>query len=195
MGAQEGKQAPFEKCWRVWEQISENLYIMYKQERGRFMFAPLYIHSFAFARPTKLTDAQRFMKQHPDPSKVDSIADKLRWYRYQKALLQRDVADAVGLERSTYINYEDSNRDYYPITYLERLAGLYGIKVTELLDDYHKFLYTGQGKEIKKLRKRLGITQGELAERLNVTVGAVKKWEQERVRMTKSTWQGLQQAT
>ena len=193
MGVQEGKQAPFEKCWRVWEEISENLYVMYKHERGRFMFAPLYIHSFAFARPTKLTDAQRFMKQYSDPSKVDSIADKLRWYRYQKALLQRDVADAVGLERSTYINYEDSNRDYYPITYLERLAGLYGIKVTELLDDYHRFLYTGQSKEIKKVRKRLGITQGELAERLNVATGVVKKWEQERVRMTKSTWEKLQQ--
>ena len=38
---------------------------------------------------------------------------------YQQGLLQRDVADDTGLDRSTYSGYENTLRDYYSIEKME----------------------------------------------------------------------------
>ncbi len=74
-------------------------------------------------------------------------------YRYRKALLQRDVADYLGIYRSTYTHYEEEGRDYYPIEHMEKL------------------------------------TQSAFAQRLGVSLWSIKKWEYERVQITKSSWE------
>ena len=63
-------------------------------------YAPLYIHSFRLVQPHTLVEAEKFNLIYTDPTQIDNIADKLRWYRYQHGLLQRDVADYAGLDRS-----------------------------------------------------------------------------------------------
>ena len=71
-------------------------------------YAPLYIHSFRLVQPHTLVEAEKFNLVYTDPTQIDNIADKLRWYRYQHGLLQRDVADYAGLDRSTYSGYENT---------------------------------------------------------------------------------------
>ena len=56
-------------------------------------YAPLYIHSFRLVQPHTLVEAEKFNLRYTDPSQIDNTPDKLRWYRYQKGLLQRDVAE------------------------------------------------------------------------------------------------------
>ena len=60
-----------------------------------------------------------------------------------------------------------------------------------MLDDYNKFLYDGQGKNIRKLREKLNITQKELAEKIGVSLMKVKRWEKDDVRMFRYTWEKL----
>ena len=74
--------------------------------------------------PHKFQDAEKFNLQFSDFSEITEAADKLRWYRYQKGLRQRDAADYAGIDRSTYIHYEEAGRDYYPKERMERLASL-----------------------------------------------------------------------
>ena len=97
----------------------------------------------------------------------------------KNSMKQEDVAERAGIDRATYINYECSDREYYPIDKLKSIADLYNIEVTDLLDDYNLFLYEGQGKNIKSIRKNLRITQVELGQRLDVATGTIKRWEQE----------------
>ena len=144
---------------------------------------------FPLLAPRKLLDAQKFNIRYTDPSQITEIADKLRWYRYQHALMQKEVAEQIGIDRNTYIHYEEYGRDYYPIEHMEKLAELYDVPVEELLDGYNLFLYKGQGEQIQKLRLGLGITQKQYAERLGVPLDHLKKWEQNRVRIFKSTWE------
>ena len=59
------------------------------------------------------------------------------------------------------------------------------------IDDYNKFLYDGQGRNIKELREKLNITQEELAREMNVSLLKVKRWEQNKVRMFKFTYDKL----
>ena len=151
----------------------------------------MYLHSFRFIAPKKVSEAQKFVLRFPTADKIETVADKLRYYRHQKGLYQTDVADYLGLERSTYIEYENPDRDYYSAEVMEKISKLLEVDVYDLLDDYNKFLYDGQGRNIKELRKQLKITQEDLAREMNVSLLKVKRWEQNKVRMFKYTWEKL----
>ena len=137
----------------------------------------------------KFLDAEKFNLRFSDASEITEIADKLRWYRYQKGLRQRDAADYAGIDRSTYIHYEEAGRDFYPKEYMEKLAELFEVPLEDLLDDYNLFLLRGQGAQIKAIRQRLGLTQKAYAAQLGVPLQKFKRWEQGTVQIFKSTWE------
>lgn len=74
---------------------------------------------------------------------------------------------------------------------MNKLANLFEVDVYDLLDDYNRFIYDGQGKNIKKIRKELGITKKELAELMDTEVYKTKRFEQEKVRISKYNWERL----
>ncbi len=78
---------------------------------------------------------------------------------------------------------------------MNKLANLFEVDVYDLLDDYNRFIYDGQGKNIKKIRKELGITQKELAELMDTEVYKIKRFEQEKVRISKYNWEKLKSIT
>ncbi len=189
MGTCAEKTAPSDERWRVFRRLDSQSYLMVRNISGVVEFAPLFICSFPLLAPHHLLDAEKFNLRFSDPSEITEIADKLRWYRYKKALLQREVADCIGVDRNTYIHYEEPGRDYYPVESMEKLAALFDVSVTELLDDYNMFLYRNQGKQIREKRQALNMTQREYADVLGVPVSNLKRWEQNKVRIFKSTWE------
>ena len=182
-------QSSFGEKWRPFCHICDEWYVMISNLSGKIRLAPLEILRFPLLAPRKLLDAQKFNIRYTDPSQITEIADKLRWYRYQHALMQKEVAEQIGIDRNTYIHYEEYGRDYYPIEHMEKLAELYDVPVEELLDGYNLFLYKGQGEQIQKIRQGLGLTQKQYAQRLGVSFDNLRKWEQNRVRIYKSTWE------
>lgn len=74
---------------------------------------------------------------------------------------------------------------------MNKLANLFEVDVYNLLDDYNRFIYDGQGKNIKEIRKELGITQKELAELMDTEVYKIKRFEQEKIRISKYNWERL----
>jgi DNA-binding XRE family transcriptional regulator len=136
-GAWIGNQAPLTNRWRTICRTGNNLYVMARTTSGGPIYAPMYLHSFPLFAPHTLVEAEKFNIRYPDPSSITKTADKLRWYRYRKALLQRDVADYAGIDRSTYSSYEETGRDYYPIEKMELIAELLEVPVTELLDEFN----------------------------------------------------------
>ena len=60
------------------------------------------------------------------------IADKLRHYREACVLSQKQVADALNIERSTYTKYETGDTEPNLNT-IVRLAAIYNVSPTELL--------------------------------------------------------------
>lgn len=176
--------APF--CGEI-VRFGDNLSFVQRKHK----LCPMYLHSFRFIVPKKVSEAQKFALRFPTADKIETVADKLRYYRHQKGLYQSAVADYLGIDKGTYIDYENPDRDYYSAEVIEKLAELFCVDVYDLLDDYNKFLYDGQGRNIKELRKQLGITPKKLAKLMNVELYKVKRWEQEEVRMFKSTWEKL----
>lgn len=127
-----------------------------------------------------------------DPEALTTTADKLRYYRHIRGLEQQEAATYVTLHRGTYAGYETSGaRDYYPLDKLSALAELFGVPVEYLLDDYNRFLYEGQGRQVRALRESMGLSRWEFTERFGVWPSTVRDWETDSVRMTRRTWEKL----
>ena len=76
-------------------------YVLAANVAGTLKVASLQILKFPVVLPHKFLDAEKFNLRFSDASEITEIADKLRWYRYQKGLRQRDAADYAGIDRST----------------------------------------------------------------------------------------------
>ena len=120
-----------------------------------------------------------FLQHYPTPDLLNTTADKLRWYRLTNGYLQKEIADMTGIHRSTYVHYENNEQKLYNIDYLQKIADIYNVNIACLLDDYMMFMYKGQRKQIKALRKSLGLTQKQLAEIFKTPKSNIKHWEQE----------------
>ena len=179
----------FGEKWHTFANIGDSMYVMVRNANGVVSYAPLYIHHFQFLRPHFLVDSEKFNTTELDELKT--TADKIRYYRYKKGLLQRDVADHVGIERTTYHDYEANERDYYPLEILEQIAEFLEVEFADLLDDYNAFLCSGQAQQLKALRKRLGLTQKAFAKQIGVNPTTYKRWERGQARMTKNTWEKI----
>lgn len=179
----------FDEKWRVFFRLGEHMYIMIRYVSEEVEFAPLFLSSFALLAPHQLLEAEKFNLRFPDPSGIAETADKLRWYRYKKALLQREAAAWIGVDCSTYQSYETVGRDYYPREQMEKLADLFEVPVTELLDAYNLFLYQDQGRQIKERCAHLHLTQSQYAAQLGITPNHLGKWENNKVRVPKLAWE------
>lgn len=73
-------------------------------------------------------------------------------------LMQKEVADRIGVNRGHYTDSETGAVDYYPKEVVDKLAEFYGGPVGDFLDDFNRFIYYGQGKAIREHRKRLELT-------------------------------------
>lgn len=176
--------------WRPLLRLAPDLVVMSRRTDANIAIAPMYIHSFRPIRAHTLAETERIAQT--DPATLLTTADKLRYYRHLRGLEQKEVAAYVGLYRNTYAGYEDPTaRDYYPLDKMGQIADLLGVPLLDLLDDYNRFLYEGQGQQVKALRSRLGLSCKELAEKLGVWPTTVRDWEKDAVRMTRQTWEKL----
>lgn len=152
--------------------------------------AMLYVHSFRPLLAHTYTETERMVLTDPDT--LTTTADKLRYCRHVRGLEQQEVAACVTLHRGTYAGYETSGaRDYYPLDKLSSLAELFEVPLEYLLDNYNRFLCEGQGRQVRELRERMGLSRREFADRLAVWPTTVRDWETEAVRMTRQTWEKL----
>lgn len=175
--------------WKVYCQISEDNYIMYRYEDGNVRYAPLYITKFRLISPRKIMEAQRINKQFSCYEDIETIPDRMRWCRHQKGLMQIEVADLIGVPRKSYINIENGNLIRYEKKIVDKLAELYQIPVKDLLDDYSYFLYCGQGKVLRDYREKNNLERNELANMVGARTHHITMWEEEEIEISKKVWE------
>jgi transcriptional regulator with XRE-family HTH domain len=154
-------------------------------------YALCYQHPMRVLQPHQLTEAEKFNILYPNPELLTTTADKLRWHRYRLGLRQRDVADRVELDRSTYIHYEAGTMERYPPDKLSAVASVLGADYDWLLDDYNRFLQAKPGSQVRTLRETFGLSVIVFAERMGVYATTVRKWESGQVMMSKKMWKKM----
>lgn len=147
--------------------------------------------TFPMGQYYKNVEANVYLNDNPDPKKLKTTAEKLRWFRYKNRMLQIEVAQAIGIDRKTYINYEKVEHRAYPHENLKLIAKLYSIDFIDLLDEYNMFLYNGQGKQIQAIRKSMNLNRDKFATLFGVKHKTIENWENETVTVSKKTWRKL----
>ena len=103
--------------------------------------------------------------------------------------MQKEVAQRVGITRAVYFGMEDGTVDYWQPEMVDRLSKLFSVPLTDLLDEYNRFLYEGQGKSIKALRKKSGLGKKAFAKHLGISHSLLREWEQETKCVSKKSWE------
>jgi len=152
-------------------------------------FAPLYILSFRMTQTKKISEAFSLNRKYRRYEDIVSIPDRLRWRRHELGLLQKEVAAKIGVTRSVYNSLETGEVESLDPAVMDKLAALYGIPVSDLLDDYHRFLLNGQGQAIQNLRASLDMTRAQFADHLHTDVRNIQAWETERKTISKRMWE------
>ncbi len=157
----------------------------------RLQFAPLYVLTIKPIQTHFLVDAEKYSITYNKDNLPTKTSDKLKYFRYQKGLIQKEVADFADMDRGSYSNFESAHRDYYNKDKILKIAEILEVDVTDLVDEYNLFLYDKPDLALKNLRKSQGLTQSEFAKKYNLTLHTVKGIEQGIQLMYKSTWEKL----
>jgi len=174
--------------WRVVDRYSDTFYLMCRTEDGIVRYAPLCIHSFRLIAPRRLLEAQLFNQQYNSYEDIFNVPDRLRWCRHHRGLIQKEVAALIGVSKGQYSEYELGLIDWFPKEIADKLAKLFEIPVYDLLDDYNRFMYEGQGKSIKAFRLGLRLEVFHFAKQLNLDPRTLSDWENELKQISKNSW-------
>lgn len=129
------------------------------------------------------------MRKYRSYEEIASVPDRLRWQRHRLGLMQKEVAQQVGITRAIYLDMECGVVDCWPRETVDRLAALFAISSTDLLDPYNQFLYEGQGRSIESIRKRSGLGKKAFARSLGISHSLLREWEQETKCVSKKSWE------
>lgn len=187
------KQSTFSSKWIPVFHIGRHMVIMQRYYHSSFCYAPFYIFTCSIPDSKLSHETQQILNEYSDFHLIPHTSGKLRWLRCQRDLYQEEVSAYIGLDRGTYANYETPSRTSYPIDKLQKLAQLYQVPVTELMDEYNLFLFHGQGQQLSNLRKHLGFTQKKFALLLGVSRNTFFRWEHDQKTMQKNTWLKIHQ--
>ena len=105
----------------------------------------------------------------PYPIQLNTLGDHIRKRRLDLGLLQREVAEEIGVTESTIWNWE-SNHSSPQLRFMRKIRAFLGYNP----HDTRSGLF---GERIVVCRRIQGISQTELASRLGVDPTTLGKWE------------------
>jgi transcriptional regulator with XRE-family HTH domain len=107
------------------------------------------------------------------PNTLNTLGDHLRKRRLDLGLLQKQVADEIGVDETTICNWE-GNKSSPSIRSIPKIMGFLGYNPFPPAQTIPEHLITA--------RKLLGLSQRKLAETLGVDPTTLQSWEAERHR-------------
>ena len=113
----------------------------------------------------------RGRKPVPDgyPEELRTLGDHLKRKRLDLGLLQRAVAQKLGVAEASVYNWENG-RSSPALRFVPRILAFLGY-------DPYDTQPENLGERIVAARRRLGLTQRELARRLDVDASTLGRWE------------------
>jgi transcriptional regulator with XRE-family HTH domain len=112
------------------------------------------------------------------PKEINSLGDHLRKRRLDLGLLQREVAEKIGVDESTIYNWE-RQRTVPEIRFIARIIEFLGYDPIKEPESF--------GEKLKIRRLKLGLSQRKLATIFGIDPGTLGSWEGGRHKPTKES--------
>ena len=125
------------------------------QKNQKPAFAPLVQKVLVAERHSFIRTDKQVAYAHQPYSSLQSVPDRIRRLRLQRRITQKEAAEMVGIGRANYVDYETGTIERFDPAVIKRIAELYEVPVTDLLDHYNAFLMSGQGEQVQQWRTSL----------------------------------------
>ena len=111
--------------------------------------------------------------------------EKMKEIREEKEMKQREIAEILGVDRSTYAGWE-TRKDTIPLRKLFELSNYYKLSIDYItgLKKRNNYNFSSNkidpiivGQNLKDFRKRNGLKQKEIFEMLNITSSSYSVYE------------------
>ena len=152
-------------------------------------YAPLFRLTFRLAAPRRFREAQEFVRKNRHLEEIDGIPGRLRWLRHERGLMQKEVAEYVGISRAVYVGLESGLYQAFPLPVMDRLSEYYAVPLSVLLDEYNRFLLKQPAQKLLAYRKRTGMSRREFAEQTGVPESSLRDWEQGKKTISRASWE------
>lgn len=121
------------------------------------------------------------------PQDPDSLGTPLRQARMDRGLLQREVAEELGVHPDTVKNWENGRTEpsLRAVPKILKFLGGFTLKSPDFDENFSGWLTLA--------RRKLGLSQRELADRLGVTEKTVRGWERGKHRPTREHRERLEE--
>jgi transcriptional regulator with XRE-family HTH domain len=113
------------------------------------------------------------------PQEINTLGDHIRSHRFDLKLLQKQVADQIGVDEATITNWE-RNASSPAVRFIPAILQFLGYDPLPPAISFSECLATA--------RRVLGLTQRKMAEKLGVDPGTVEDWEARRHKPTGRSW-------
>lgn len=170
-------------------QISDDMYIYCNTQKSNVRYAPLYIHRFLLISPYKILEATLLENHYITYNKITSIPDRLRWCRHSRGLMQREVAELAGVDRTVYNDIERGETRQIPLKMIMNLSKFYGVPASDFMDEFNQFLFDGQAERIKAYRKKLGMGRKPFCRATGIPLTSLRGWEDETKKISLKSWE------
>lgn len=126
------------------------------------------------------------------PEKGTSFGSQIKYYRVLKGLTQAELGKAVGRTESGIKNIENGEMKLVNLALIDKLVSSLQIEdKIDYDDDYIKFIKNNPVAQIKAYRKKKNITTFELSKLLKIDHSAVKRWEQGKSMLSRTSFERL----
>ena len=186
-----GNKGKKTKAWKGFLDYAPDMIIMslVTKNSQKPAFAPLVQKVLVAERHLLIRSDKQVAYAHQPYSSLQSVPDRIRWLRLQRRITQKEAAEMVGIGRANYVDYETGTIERFDPAVIKRIAELYEVPVTDLLDHYNAFLMSGQGEQVRQWRTSLGKNYKEMGEYLGVATSNVISWEREEKIITKKLYE------
>ena len=175
--------------WRILDRLSGDLYVLCQTQNSHVRYAPLYIISFVLCASRRILETTQFHQHYRRYEEIENVTDRLRWLRHSKGLMQVEIADQVGMSHHVYKAIERGVTQHIEPEKVERLAQFYDVPVTDLLDEFSRFLYDGQAVRIRAYRESMGLGKKQFAREMGIPIRCLQEWESGRKVISIKCWE------
>ena len=121
-----------------------------------------------------------------------TLGEQIRYYRQLANIEQRTLAKKLKCDRGVIFNLENKEMKLVNIEFLKRV--IKELKIEDKLiinDDYIAFLLNNPSKTIIDFRKKNNLKRVDLAKMVNIHASIIKKWEQGKAQLTRTSYNKL----